>query len=343
MNVQIKELSPNEDNELTAFLDELAQRSPSVLAYHYPFYRDMLCALDVGTPYYLAARREGRLVGVLSAFRREAAEGVVFSSLSYFGPNAGVLCGPDDEDQVHAALIGALLETARAERALSVSIYTPLLFDRFELYDAFKPDAVVERFTQWTTIDCGPWNSSIRYDLRRAQREGLEIERELTTQRFDEFYDIYRENCQSREIPLKPKPGLARLVASGVLGRYSAISFAMLAGRMVGGLLVLFTPATCSYYVPCLRDDVRALQPGSALIDDAITQMRMRNVRTWNWESSPGRDSGVYKFKAKWHAAESGFRVYVWCPAGVDRLRTLGRDRLAAAFPYFFVYPYDRL
>ena len=67
MSLEVVELFPENDAELTVFLDALARRSPSVLAYHYPFYRDMLTKLGVGRPLYLGLRRSGQLLDI---FRR---------------------------------------------------------------------------------------------------------------------------------------------------------------------------------------------------------------------------------------------------------------------------------
>ena len=113
--------------------------------------------------------------------------------------------------------------------------------------------------------------------------------------------------------------------------------------EMIGGLLIVRSPTTASYYVPCTLPQARTLQPGSVLVDRAVEEMRAAGVRTWNWESSPSRDSGVYRYKKKWNSNEAAYRIYIWCSGGLEPLQEVGQERLATEFPHFFVYPFDRL
>ena len=66
-------------------------------------------------------------------------------------------------------------------------------------------------------------------------------------------------------------------------------------------------------------------------------------LRFWNWEGSPSRDSGVYRFKAKWGSSASPYRIYVRPYVPEEVFRTLGADRLRAEFPNVYVYPHARL
>jgi hypothetical protein len=344
MNLEIVELAAEHDAELSEFLDRLSAASPSVLGYHYPAYRDMLADAGVGTPVYLAARRQGELTAVLPAFMRRAPEGTVFSSLPFFGPNAGVLCGEGPQrDAAHAALLDALLDKARQSGAVSCSVYTPFLGDAFEAYERMQPDAVVEKFTQYAVIGGDGWNADLRYDLRRAGRLGVTVSADASPERLDALYEIYRQNCADRNIPLKPRACIERLTRPEALGKHAMLYFALHEDKVIGGLLNVCSPATVSYYVPCAADEARTLQPITVLIDRAFQDARAAGRRVWNWESSPSRDCGVYRFKEKWNSRESLYRIYVWCPRGTGPLAELGRERIAAAFPFFFVYPFDRL
>jgi hypothetical protein len=202
---------------------------------------------------------------------------------------------------------------------------------------------VVEKFTQCNEIDTAEWNGFIRNRLRRAERLEVAISTENFLQRFDEFYAIYSQNCRDYGIPLKPRACLERLVAPDVLNRRSQLYYAIQNNEVIGALLLLHSPGTVSYYVPCTRHDARSLQPGTLLVDRAFHDMRAAGARVWNWESSPSRESGVYEYKRKWGAVENRYRIYVWSCCGLDQLRRIGAQRLAENFPYFFIFPFDRL
>jgi hypothetical protein len=345
MTIHVEELS-SRDDEIIDFLDRLGRTTPSVLGYHYPFYRDMLVEIGVGRSVYLGARLSGELVGLLPGFARESGAGVVYSSLPYFGPNAGVLCSNDEARiEIHAALLQALLTRAEQDKALSCSIYTPFLFDEFELYDAAVPEAIlVEKFTQYLDLRITTWNKgAIARNLQKAKRVGLEISEDVTPERMESFYAIYERNCKDYGIPLKPRGCVEFLVTEGVRGKHTSIYFAFYEGEMVGGLLMIWSPLTASYYIPCSLAGARTLQPGPALIEQAIHDARARGIQIWNWESSPSRVSGVYRFKEKWGSVEGSYRIYVqtFCPR--ERFQELGKDAISKHFPFYFVYPFDRL
>jgi len=345
MHLEITELSSC-DEEIGIFLDTLSRTVPSVLGYHYPFYRDMLLEIGLGKPIYLGAHLNGKLIGLLPAFAFASEAGIVYSSLPFFGPNAGVLCDTDEKrTEIHSALLHALLTHAHRAGALSCSIYTPFLFDEFNLYDAVMPHAIiVNKFTQYLDIESVNWrHGTLGKALRKAERAGVTIVTEVTPERIETFYAIYGQNCAEFGIPQKPKNCVEFLSRPDMIGQHTDIYFAFHEGEMIGGLLILRSPLTISYYIPCSLPNVRILHPGDILIHRAMQDARGRGLRFWNWESSPSRDSGVYRFKKKWGAVESPYRIYVQPFQPSETFKELGKKRIAKHFPFYFVYPFERL
>lgn len=314
-----------------------------MLGYHYPFYRDILVEIGVGHPFYLIAREKKKIVGVLPAFRRNTLSGAVYNSLPFFGPNAGVLCADDEKSaEIHTSLLKEFLHHAQRNNALSCSIYTPFLFDRFELYDAIIPNAVVmNRFTQYSDLRTASWSKKIQYDLRKTQKLGIKISKNVTPEYLEQFYAIYNQNCQDNFVPLKPKKCIQLLASDKYIGKFTDIYFAFHNGTMIGGLLVLFSPITVSYYIPCTLPGAKTLQPGTLLIDEAVRDARARGIQFWNWESSPSRESGVYRFKKKWGAEEKPYRIYVQPFQPKSKFCELGVENIRRDYPYYFVYPFD--
>lgn len=342
MKIHVEELSPRNDDELIRFLNSLGHVTPSVLGYHYPFYRNLLVEIGIGQPVYLAVRLNGELAGFLPAFTRETVEGRVYSSLPYFGPNSGVLCSNKEfRTEIHTTLLLSLLSRAKHDNALSCSIYTPFLFDDFDLYDqVMTQPIIVDKFTNYLDLETATWSKKINYDLRKAEQHGVEISKEITSKRVDAFYAIYEQNCNDYGIPLKPKKCVGFLVDETVLGQHTDIYFAFHGGRMIGGLLMIWSPLTASYYIPCTIDSDRSLQSGTLLIDQAVKDARARGIRIWNWESSPSRESGAYQFKKKWGSVESSYRIYLETCHPRETFQKLGVNGISEQFPYYFVYPF---
>jgi Acetyltransferase (GNAT) domain len=344
MKLEVVELTREHDEEVSSFLDTLSKESGSVLAYHYPFYRDVLKDMGIGAPMYLGARRAGELCGYLPAFVKRSGENAVVSSLPFFGPNAGVLCRHTDRGEIHQSLLQEFIAIAQREKALSCSVYTPFLFDEFSLYDSNFSDAVAaEKFTQYLDLQTAVWTKTTERALIRANRAGLHVSCDLTPQYLDTFYEIYEKNCEDYDIPLKSRACIEALADDSVRGKFTQFYLAFKDGQLIAGLLAMFSPVTASYYVPCSLAEYRTYQPGTLLVDFAAREARDRGLRYWNWESSPGRDSGVYEFKKRWGSTEQSYRIYIKACQSEEKMRSLGRTRIVEEFPNYFVWPFDRL
>lgn len=344
MSYHLELLPPEQDERLIEFLDRLGAQSPSILGYHYPFYRDMLQSLGVGTPTYWGAFQRDALVGVLPVFCRSGAFGPVYSSLPFFGPNGGVLCDPAaDAEQVHALLLNALIDKARAANALTISVYTPFLGTSFASYDkALAGGVTVQKFTQYVSPATAKRKSSLGNDLRKAIAAGITVTTEVTPERVTQFYEFYRSGCEQVGIPLKPRACIDTLTSPQLVGRHTRIYFGYHEKRLIAGLLVILSPSTVSYFVPAFDRDFGHFQPNALLIDHAMRELCGTSTRLWNWESSPNRESGVYSFKKKWGSVESDYRVYLRAFRPESELRDIGRAVLEREYPHFFVWPYNR-
>jgi hypothetical protein len=344
--MRVGQLTAADDREYIDFLDRLGAVYPGVLAYHYPFYRNTLREIGMGEPMYTGAWSGGELVGVIPGFLRQSPTGSAFCSLPFFGPNAGVICDPHgDVEAVHRSLLGAVSDQlSDVADLLTASFYTPFLFDRFELYDREVTDAlVVERTTLYLYLPDVPSNSKSRRLLAAEPRPGVEIHTGVTPERIGEFYEVYRQNCVASEIPMKPPRAIERVMTEGCAAGRARCYFAYHAGEMIAGLVTLWGPSTASYYIPCTRPDMRPLQPGTALAGRALREAMEARLQYWNWEGSPSRESGVFRFKAKWGSVESGYRIYVRPFAPPEVLRSIGVERLASEFPFVYVYPRELL
>jgi hypothetical protein len=352
-------LGRENDAEVDAFLDRLgeAPNGAMVLGYHYPVYRDML--LEVLQPgaeaCYLGARSAatGQLQGILPGFMKHARGMSCYDSLPFFGPNVGSLAAAGDGDDytgVAHVLYAAAIEQARGQGAVTASFYSPFNPARAPLGPPpFEDNADVirvERLTQYldlTGLSEPNWPADVRYDLRKAHAAGVEVSAGVGPHEVDDLYDIYKANCTQYGIPLKPRSCIESLVRAAPSSRRIRTYSAKLAGRMIGALIMLWGPKTASYYLPCSIAEHRALQPGTLLIDHACRDAIAHGIRYWNWESSPNREGGVYRFKKKWGSIELAYSVTVVPLASPDPLYALGAEAIAEAFPFFYVFPFDRL
>jgi hypothetical protein len=340
---QIRKLNKLDDDIYESFLN--ADHS-SVLGYHYPFYRDILQSCRIGEPYYVGLFKNESLVAVLPGFIKNTEAGSVYCSMPFFGPNAGIICHDIDLlAEAHRLLIQHVVDNSKSQpNPLTISFYTPFLFTHFQYYENNLTDYyLVEKETQYLDIASTEWDNKIKYDLRKAERSGLSISEEITKESVEEMIGIYYKNCQDYNIPSKPKEFIYALSEAALKSKEVEFYFAFREDRLIGGLIVIFSKTTLSYYLPCSLDSERTFQPVTYLIDYAFQKAKSRKIKYWNWESSPGSESGVYKFKKKWGSTDSKYRIYIKRLCDIKTIKDLGNEGIASNFPYFFVFPFNQI
>lgn len=351
------ELARTSDIDETAyerFLDGFAARPGTALAYHYPFYMKFLSdiAYPGATRRFVTARgADGVLVGVLPGVHVQTPRISAWLSLAYFGPNGGALV-PDAATPAGAAIVRELVAGARRDAeergCRSMTIYTPLAAGagpyRAGLGD---PDFDIERVSQMVPFAAasaeGPWPAKVRYDVRRAASLGVTVRAIETEDELDIVWQIYRANCEDAGIPLKAREHLVCLYRTA--GSRGLFLLAEHGGAIVAGLVCFTGGGVLSYYLPCTRAEARPMQPGLLLLDRAVARARADGCGLLNFESSPGADSSVYRFKSRCGGAPVPYRVFValLAPDALDEYRALSPEGLAREAPHAFIVPFDAL
>jgi hypothetical protein len=65
-----------------------------------------------------------------------------------------------------------------------------------------------------------------------------------------------------------------------------------------------------------------------------------RGVRIYNWQSSPSRDSGVYRYKRQWGSREAPYTYVTRRLCDPARLSAIGREGVERAYPWHYVVPF---
>ncbi len=335
------------------FLDGFAARPGAALAYHYPFYMRFLTdtAYPGATRRFVTARdADGALLGVLPGVHLQTAHLSAWLSLAYFGPNGGALV-PDATSARGAETVRALVAEARLDAhdrgCRSITIYTPLNAEAADYRAGLgRVDFEIERVAQALAFDASaaaPWPAKVRYDVRRAASLGVTVRAIETEAELDTVWQIYRRNCDDAGIPQKARDHLLSLYRSA--GSRGLFLLAEHHGAIVAGLICLMGGGVLSYYLPCTRAEARPMQPGLLLLDHAVARARAAGCGLLNFESSPGADSSVYRFKARCGGVPLPYRVFIamLAPEALEAYRGLTADRIAAEAPHAFILPFDAL
>ena len=360
MSYCVSLLRPEMETAYSEFWERLSAGQESVLAYHHLAYRDLLQAClgpDASPRYWIVQDQHGDrakdypIVAALPCFVKQSNVGPTYCSLPFFGPNAGVLCSYSEPDAPlwHRLLLKAAMAEATAAGAWSITFYTPLWFADFSWYEeVLAPDfLVVQKFTQHMPLSSPPkWPSTRWRNIRRAESAGLQVVASPTCEQAEQFWALYLQNCKEYEIPPKPHAYLEKILKElwpQGLAQFMVVIDPTNNGRVVAGLITLTSRRTLSYCMPGYDSSYRVHQPMAPLIDQTALDAVAKGLTLWNWESSPGRDDGVYVYKARWGSSESDYRIYVKPLRPLKEYQQLGPSGLAENFPFFFVYPFNEL
>jgi hypothetical protein len=321
--------------------------TPSLLGYHTPAYMNALTEVLNDNPLYLAAFFGKKVAGFLPLRWRRGKAGIVINGLPFFGPNGGPVLtneGINHADEVMLQLASELNTFASEIGAISVVCYTPFLYNAEVFEQAFSPDRAVDKFTQYLDLQgFTVWPAKIRHkSVGRAKTKGVTV-RMGGQADVPRLLEIYHENYGKKGITLKPDIYFHQVVEELCPLGVARFTVAEWENRVVACLITIQAGITISYNVPCCEEDAQTAQPNSLLIDESVRTLLSQGYRFWNWESSPGRDHPVYKFKARWGSQEASYKILIKYPGGKGSFSGLRSEDIAREYPFYFVIPFDDL
>jgi GNAT acetyltransferase-like protein len=350
--MDLERTSNIDEAEYVRFLDSFGAAPGTALAYHYPFYLRFLTevAYAGSTLRFYVARENGSIAGVLPSIELRTDHLHVSLSLAYFGPNGGAIVPADRPNR--AAIVCALTHAAAAdarERGCgSMTVYTPLAEAVDPYVDALGGvDFRVPRFSQWLTVAddpaASPWPAKVRYYVRRAASRGVVARTMANEGELDVVYEMYRDRCLLRGIPVKPRHHLSALFQSS--GDRGVFLVAEHDRRIIGGLICFVGGGVISYFLPIAHPDARALRPALLLLDTAVAIGRAAGCRRLNFEASPSVEHSVFRFKSECGGRPVAYEVLVKLmrPGVLDEYRALTPAVLAREAPQAFVVPFNAL
>jgi hypothetical protein len=339
-------LSEKNDAEIIEFLNDSGKNNPAVLGYHYPNYRNMLEKIGVGDALYIGVRNpEGKLIALFPGFIKTQPEGTVYSSLPFFGPNSGIICSleGDTKKELYKSTLSFLMDHFDNYEMVSASIYSNF-FDNTDVHileEYLTDPIVVDKFTNYLQLENLKLSSVRERNIRKAIKSGVKIRSTTDERDVDEIFEIYKQNCDDYGIPPKPKECLSTLIKQGESFETTKTYIAEYENCIIGALIMIYSPLTASYYLPCSKHEFRPLQPTTLLIKHAIEESKENGIKIWNWESSPSKDSGVYKFKRDWGSVDGYYKVFVKTYKPNTFFKQLGKEEISRLYPYYFVFPFN--
>lgn len=331
----------------------VAARTDSLI-YATPMFHRFLTRAVGGECHYLLARSGGQLKGVLPFFRRDV-EGIgcLLNSLPWYGTHGACVGIERDDRATREALLTTFAAYVRKLRPLSTTlILTPEESACVDDYLGIFEHAVTDtRVGQWTPLPAGGDQAALSHTLlqktrnlaNKSLRQGF---REEVGDESDEAWqflsDVHAENLHALGGKAKPRAHFEALRAE-IPCPHRRLTVAWLGDQPVAALLLLAYNGTVEYLTPVIRAEYRSRQPLSFLIWGGMTWAMTKGFTWWNWGGTWSTQTSLRHFKAGWGAVDRPYTYVIGSTLGaVARIRAeIGK--IAAAFPYYYVYPHGHL
>lgn len=345
------------NSSLEAEWEALLRSRTDSFIYHSVGYRNVLMSiLNDAHPFYLCAKEDGALAGIMPAFIKNSKYGSIVNSLPFFGSHGQPIISSlaNNANAVRIALLEALLDVIHERSIVAATIIGhPLDQGDANLKELWAPDLEEFRIGQITELHAlaeasdpeaammQMCHSKTRNMIRKGLRSGFKTSWRTDAPILESLQLLHQKNMQSIGGRAKPQKVFDALSASLAPGTEWRVWVSEKAGTLAAAVLCLYYHRTVEYFTPAIAVEHRGDQPLSSLIFEAMVDAAKRQFLYWNWGGTWASQNGVYHFKSRWGTQETSYRYYIKILN--DSLRDLSKEELAEAFPYFYVIPYSAL
>jgi hypothetical protein len=113
--------------------------------------------------------------------------------------------------------------------------------------------------------------------------------------------------------------------------------------EIAGGCFCVLHGNICDVFMLSMNPDHRDKAPNVLVMEQAFLEMRRRGVKICNWQSSPAREDGVYRFKKWWGSVERPYFFVTKALQPVDKILSLSREEVMKGYPGHYVLPFGAL
>lgn len=341
------------DSALRGRYDRLHGSCPRAYIQQSTTWAEIIAPLGPDQPMFLLATDESGDLGGLPLYLFDAVPGKILTSVPQPGPLGGVFGrSTADASGVYRALLNAADSVARQNDCLALTIISNPLADDRPLYRRFlAPDLEFENFTQIVPVERAvsegifilPNNRERNpgRTLRKAHAFGFRTELCEDPETFSRWYEIHTR--RHGELGLAP---LARPLLCGLWRRLAPQGKAFLlvvrAGdEIASGCLFVQHRDICDAFILSTNMAFSKQAPNYLLLEQALLLMAKRGVRWMNWQSSPKRNDGVYKFKAQWGSVERTYSFLTKVYGNSDRILKIGAAGARRNYPNHYLIPFE--
>lgn len=314
------------------------------MMYHSIKYAYFLISLIKAKPYYIVAREDEEIKGVLPLMYIDGKYGRVLNSLPYYGSNGSILSSSEIAKKL---LIDKYNEVTKNKNIASSTIITNPFDKKFD-FNLISYNNLDIRIGQITDIQFNESHEKnilqkIHYKTRNSIRKAIKsnVDVYIDNSKLDTIYKIHKKN-------MIDIGGLHKQIEilDCIRGTYTSnddykVYVAKLGKKIIAGLLVFYYKNTVEYYMPVVEKDYRNIQPLSLIIFRAMIDASINGFKNWNWGGTWESQKGVYLFKKRWGTKTKNY--YYLNNIVNDEIYTCNKEFLLNEYQSFYVIPFKKL
>ena len=344
--IRVEALDSNREREYNDFV----LSCPAGMLYHSIAYKRLLENILGIHGHYLIAYRDDEMIAALPTFvSAQGRLGTILNSLPFYGSHGGVLqksANSEAETELTRAL-HQLISTNHCAAATLIaepgSSGQKLYLDHFIKID--------DRIGQITRIPSdwkrGPEtvladiHQKTRNGVRKAIKSGIQVSVEYEEAAFRFLEEVHCENMRAIGGIAKPSAFFSGIRKCFEAGKNMFLYVAKQSSQRVAALLLLSHGRTVEYFTPVIIEKFRTFQPLALIIATALADFANMGFTKWNWGGTWKTQTGVYRFKKRWCAEDMPYSYYSM--VFDNNLWRSSRAELLAAYPFFYVLPFEKL
>jgi hypothetical protein len=334
------------DEALRKRYDALFEACPHAFIQQSTAWAEVIGEIGPDRPFFLLADDGGADVAGLPLHLYESPSGRILTSVPQPGPLGGVFARADLGAEARAAAYAALLESARAlaqeHECLALTLITSPTVPDTALYEAARPaDFVLHNYTQVVPLDRPVRRAGgQRNNLARARKFGFQLEPCRTEAEVERWYELHRRRHEALgAVPLDRRI-IDNVFRHLVPARKALFLVARDGERYASGTLYILHRDVMDVYAISMDADYADHAPNALLADASMEWGREVGVKHYNWQSSPSRQSGVYRNKEQWGSEERPYEFLTWLFTDRARLRAIGPEGARRDFPGHYLVPF---
>ena len=346
------------ENEEGSYRDFLARCTHGSVQYSLDW-RNTIRDIGKDEPFFVVAKENNEIVGILPLYYYRSRLGNLLTTIAWHTISGIMLSNTAVEKDRARVQYNALLDysvgLAKELDCTALSISTNPFLDDKELYSEFKPDYSMENFIQFIDLReifnkqgnavhanyVGRTNLS--RNLKTAGLQNTIFSDEATRDKIDECLCIYSKRMAELHATPVPKNMFDSIHKNMVSNGKGKFIFALNQEKMISAALVLYNDRMLDAYMMCMDSEYRQLRSNFLIIYHIMKWANDNGISIFNWQSSPSRGNGVFRWKEQWGSRELKSLYLTKILGDILQWKDTDLHELREAYRFHYLLPFNLL